>query len=47
MVSVMVMEPLVVYRQLIASKHHSTEDLLPLLVAVVEKAELLFWVYRQ
>jgi hypothetical protein len=42
-----VMEVMAVPRQLIASKHRSTEDLLPLLVAVVERVELLFWVYQQ
>jgi hypothetical protein len=39
--SIMVMDRLVVSRQLIVSKHRSMEDLLPLLVAVVEKVELL------
>jgi hypothetical protein len=42
----MVMEPLAVRRQLIASKHRSTEDLLPSLAAVVEKEELLYQVYQ-
>jgi hypothetical protein len=37
----MAMEPLVVRRHLIASKHRSMEALLPLLAAVVEKVELL------
>jgi hypothetical protein len=40
------MELLAVYRQLIASKHRSTEDLLPFWVEEVEKVELLFWVCR-
>jgi hypothetical protein len=43
----MAMEPLVVRRHLIASKHRSTEDLLPLLVAAEERVELLYWVDQQ
>jgi hypothetical protein len=39
--SIMVMDQLVVFHHLIVSKHHAMEDLLPLLVAVVEKVELL------
>jgi hypothetical protein len=38
---IMAMDPLVGSRQLIASKHRSMEDLLPLLAAVAEKVELL------
>jgi hypothetical protein len=43
----MVTEPLAASHQLIASKHHSMEDLLPSLVAVAEKVELLYRMYRQ
>jgi hypothetical protein len=45
--SVMVMDRLVASHQLIVSKHRAMEDLLPLLVAVVEKVELLSLVYQQ
>jgi hypothetical protein len=38
----MVMEVMVVSRQLIVSKHRSTEDLLPSLVVVAGKVELLY-----
>ena len=45
-VSIMVMETMVVYRQLIVSKHRST-DLLPLGEVAVERVDRLLIVYRQ